>query len=382
VPYTIFVPHPSNFLSDHLPIGDGLVAWAFLDRLAARGHRLHVACQRVDVDGPPRDGLRLYRLSDARKLRVSERVRYMRRTRRLYAAIAARERIDIVHQLNPVDLGISLALSSHTPPIVLGPYWPEWPPVDGGPRPLSERVGAAVRYGVRALQQHRAELVLLSTPAAGAMVPRPLRDTRLEVLAPGIEAARFAPSPTAADREPTVLFLANLQARKGIFTLLDAFELVLAAVPSARLVVGGDGPDGTRFRERVAASPAAPRVELLGRLGRDAIAPTLAAADVYCLPSFGEPFGVSALEAMAAGLPLVTTRAGGLAHLAPPDGGIQVAPRDARALADALVALLRDPARRAAMAATNRAAALERYDWDRVIDRLEELYSETVRASR
>jgi glycosyltransferase involved in cell wall biosynthesis len=95
---------------------------------------------------------------------------------------------------------------------------------------------------------------------------------------------------------------------------------------------------------------------------------------VYCLPSLGEPFGVSALEAMASGLPVVSTTAGGLGHLVPDEGGIKVAPRDPAALADALISLLRDPGRRAEMGRVNREVVMRDYDWERVVDRLESFY--------
>ena len=167
--YTIFVPHPSNFLTDHRPYGDGLLAWGFLERLADRGHRLHVACQRVDVAAPPRDDLRLYPLTDAPKLGGRRRIRYMGRVRRLYAAIAERERIDLVHQLNPVDVGLSLALPRSAAPVVLGPYVPDWP---GGSSRLRRRRGRRMRArpGVGRAPRRR---------AAAAAAPRRARPALL-----------------------------------------------------------------------------------------------------------------------------------------------------------------------------------------------------------
>lgn len=385
-PLTIFVPHPSNFLTDHRPSGDGLLAWNFLDRLADRGHRLHVATQRIDVVAPERENLRLYPLSDAPKLLVKERLRYMRRVRSLYDSIRRRERIDLVHQLNPVDLGVSLALPRSAPPVVLGPYVPDWPAQSGQQHPLPPpRAGLRARTAVelrdraRALQQRRAALLLLSTPAAEAKIPHALPRTRIEVLPPGIEAARFAATaPVVRGDAPTILFLANVQIRKGVLTLVDAFEDVVVNAPEARLIIAGGGPDEPAVRERVARSPARGRIDLVGTVARERIADMLAGADVFCAPSYGEPFGLSPLEAMAAGLPVVSTDAGGLAHLVPPDGGIQVPPRDPAALGEALTALVRDPERRAAMGRANRETVARRYEWSSVIDRLERLYAETV----
>ena len=310
----------------------------------------------------------------------------MARMRRLYAAIAARERIDLVHQLNPVDLGISLGLPRAAAPLILGPYVPDWP-ADSSARTLAAsaapgagaRTAALARRGVRAAQQRRAALVLLSTAAAQAKVAA--SGVRTAIVPPGIEADGLAGAARpAGERPPTVLFLANLQVRKGILTLLDAFEAVVASLPEARLLIAGSGPNEDEVRRRAAASPAAARIELLGKVGRSELAATLSAADVYCLPSFGEPFGISALEAMAAGLPLVTTSAGGLGRLVPPSGGLQVPPRDPRALAAALLALLRDPERRAALGRANRETVAREYDWERVIDRLEALYAESASA--
>jgi L-malate glycosyltransferase len=101
--------------------------------------------------------------------------------------------------------------------------------------------------------------------------------------------------------------------------------------------------------------------------------------DVYCLPSYGEPFGMTALEAMACARPVVATDAGGLRHLVPDEGGRKVAPGDPRALAAALRELLTDQALRRAMGEHNRRLVEERYAWPRIVSRLEEVYGEAIR---
>lgn len=385
--YTIFVAHPSRFVTDHRPSGDGLVAWEFLKRLAERGHRLHVACQRVDLAQPPPENVHFHSLSERWDLGLLPRLQYMARLRRLYRSVSAAERVDIVHQLNPVDLGVSLGLPSRARPLVLGPFVPSWPLGDETRAARADTVrttaGARARRAIRTLQLRRAALVLVSTAAAAEGLPRPPRGTRVETLSAGIDPDAFALAPSARDgRPPSILFLANLQIRKGILTLVDAFERVHAAAPQARLLIAGSGSAEALVRERVAASTAAAAVEFLGRVPREDIAATLSRADVYCLPSFGEPFGMSALEAMAAGLPLVTTDAGGLRYLAPAAGALKVPPGDAAALADALLRTLADPQRRREMGRVNRETVQERYAWPRVIDRLETLYGEILAASR
>jgi glycosyltransferase involved in cell wall biosynthesis len=130
---------------------------------------------------------------------------------------------------------------------------------------------------------------------------------------------------------------------------------------------------------RISRSPARDRIELLGHVDRDGAVAIMQACDVYCLPSYGEPFGMTALEAMACARPVVATNAGGLRHLVPDAGGRKVRPGDPSALADALVEVLADPGLRAAMGAFNRETVEQRFAWSRVGDRLDALYGEAVR---
>ncbi len=298
---------------------------------------------------------------------------------RLYRRLARARRFDAAHQLNPVDVGVSLALPGDGTPLLLGPYYSDWAPSGPGADAQVGPLTLRVKRLVRAAQQRRATTLLLSTPDAVSKVASGRALVR--ELPHGIDESVWRP-PEAAPAGQTALFLANLEVRKGIHVLLDAFEAVAARLPEARLQVAGDGPEGETVRRRLRESPALARVELLGRVDRTQVRELMQSCDVYCLPSYGEPFGMSALEAMACARPVVATDAGGLGQLIPDGGGRKVPPGDAAALAGALAEVLGDADLRRAMGACNREAVEERFAWSRVADRLEELYEEAIQAAR
>jgi glycosyltransferase involved in cell wall biosynthesis len=366
-------------LTDHKPHGDGLVAFGFIRELAARGHELHVAAQRVDLAAELPSNVRLHVLGDSRAPAPLDRLAFMRRLRRLYGSLAAEAPFDVTHQLNPVDVGLSLALPGSGPPLVLGPYVPDWPdyPKPGGQ--LARPVVLRVNRAITGAQQRRATTALLSTPAAASRLAVPAERLHLRDVSPGIDAATWVPAEGADGAGgQDVLFLANLEVRKGIHVTLDAFARLAPRLPEARLLVAGRGPELDAVRERIASSRELERVELLGHVPRERVMATMQASAVYCLPSYHEPFGMTALEAMACAKPVVATNTGGLGHLVPDEGGRKVAPGDAAALAGALHEVLADADLRLAMGRHNRELVERRYAWSRVVDRLEEAYREAI----
>lgn len=373
-------------LTDHLPHGDGLAAFNFISRLAARGHRLNVVAEGVELSRPLPGHVTIHRLPPRRRGHGLDQARTAYRIRGLLEQVRAGERVDVVHQLNPVDAGFTSLLPRDAPPVVLGPYVPAWPREHTirGQRPgraarATHLVADALRDAVAWQQQRRAAVLLLSTAAAGSRL-RSIGSPRARVreLGYGVDAEFFGPAPPAgeAGHEPTILFLANLQRRKGVFVLLEAFERVARDLPQARLRIAGDGPNEDDVRRAAEASPHRDRIELLGRLDRSASAEAMRASDVYCLPSFSEPFGISALEAMACARPVVGTNVGGLGHLIRPEGGRAVPPGDPAALGAALAELLRDEGLRRDMGTFNRQLVESRYSWDAVVDELESVYDE------
>ena len=209
------------------------------------------------------------------------------------------------------------------------------------------------------LQQSRAAGLLIASPEAISRIADPDRHRgHIYEVPHGIDLSRFPPRPGPPPR-PSVLFLANVIRRKGIFTLLEAFERVAPRGARRRAGdrrrrrrhggrAGGGRGDARRCASASWAASIAPSVPALMR-----------AHSVYCLPSYGEPFATSILEAMACGVPVVATRAGGVPHLVSDDGGRLVPPRDVEALADGAD---RDPALAGAAAGDGAAQPRPRRD--------------------
>ncbi|HLK10440.1 MAG TPA: glycosyltransferase family 4 protein [Candidatus Binatia bacterium] len=218
---------------------------------------------------------------------------------------------------------------------------------------------------VRLLYNRAVDVVIaISEGVRAALLRAGVDAARIRLVPSGVDPAALASPPAAraalrAEWEVPpdavlVLVLGALERRKGHAVLLAA----AAAAPGLRYVFCGDGGEMAALRR--AAAPLGGAVQFVG-FRRD-VAACLAAADVVALPSLQEGLGVAALEAMAAGRPVVASRVGGLGEVVL-DGetGLLVPPGDAAALAAALARLGADPALRARLGAAGRARVLARY---------------------
>ncbi|MEM7308483.1 MAG: glycosyltransferase family 4 protein [Planctomycetota bacterium] len=173
--------------------------------------------------------------------------------------------------------------------------------------------------------------------------------------------------------EPAVLVLAALVRRKGIDVLLEALA---AQREEPALLVAGDGPEREALRAR-AERLGLRRVRFLGH--RSDKAELLAACDVFALPSRLEGLGVAALEAMAAGRPVLATRVGGLAEaVADGETGLLVPADDSAALAAALGRLLADGPLRERLGRAGPARGRAGVSADGMVDAYEALYREVL----
>lgn len=163
---------------------------------------------------------------------------------------------------------------------------------------------------------------------------------------------------------PLLLFFGRLEWEKGVQDLIAALPKIRARHPGTRLVVAGKGRQEQELVAAARKHRVRRAVEFVGHLSDRELRAALAAADAVVLPSRYEPFGIVALEAAAAGAPLVASTAGGLGEVVV-DGrtGVSFPPGDVAAIADAVDTVLRDPAaaRTRALAAGDRLAV--DFDW-------------------
>ena len=215
-------------------------------------------------------------------------------------------------------------------------------------------------------------IVANSSAAADRLVREGVRRSRIEVIANGVQADRFAAHPA---REPlrTIVTVANLRQEKGHETLIDAAAWLRNRHPHLRYLFVGAGPRRAMLESLVNARGLADTVVFTGH--RDDVAALLGEADLFVLPSRSEAFPNAAIEAMAAGLPIVACGVGGLIDLVDPERtGVLVPPDNPAALAEAIDRLVSEPQRAARMGAAARQAVTSRYSFERMVQAFANLY--------
>ena len=175
---------------------------------------------------------------------------------------------------------------------------------------------------------------------------------------------------------PILMHVSNFRPVKRVTDVVGIFARVRGEMP-ASLIMVGDGP------ERPAAEDAARRlgverdVHFLGKI--DAVAPLLANADIFLLPSASESFGLSALEALACGVPVVASDVGGIPEVVRPgETGFLRPVGDVDGMASAALGLLRDRARWEEMSVAAAADARARFSENAVVAQYEALYRDTL----
>ena len=206
----------------------------------------------------------------------------------------------------------------------------------------------------------------------GEGVPR----SSIAVIPNGIDGAAFrerslAGAPKAPRR---VITVANLRPEKSHETLIAAAAGLAADFPDVQFQIVGDGPRRAELEALVRARKLERTVVFLGH--REDVPDLLDAADAFVLPSRSEAFPNGAVEAMAAGLPVVASAVGGLLDLIEPDRtGLLVPPDNAGALATALRRLFSGPDLAARLGQAAQTEVRQRYSFERMVASFEELYT-------
>jgi glycosyltransferase involved in cell wall biosynthesis len=349
--------------------------------LVRLGHEVHVVTHAMP--GVPRD-------EDVRGIRVHRWVRSSKRgplfsVSFVASAVKALRRLrlhyDLVHTHQALWESVAAGLARGVgllrgAPTVVQPASSGF---YGEAQELRRTRGAAL---LRRLALRNDAFVAISADIEREWLALGVAPERIVRIASGVDSRHFAPGPSRLESEsgwpprPMAVFTGRLHPQKNLDVLIDAWPAVAGAT-GASLVLVGQGPERERLEERARALGVADRVRFTGPVID--VAEALRAADVFVLPSVAEGMSNSLLEAMATGLPCVASDIGGNQDLLGPcEAGVLVPGATADRWADALIALFRDPERRARLGASARRRIDEEFALDRIVGRYVALYRQLL----
>jgi glycosyltransferase involved in cell wall biosynthesis len=246
-----------------------------------------------------------------------------------------------------------------------------------------ERTTHEIRRDYPALARahaRRADRIIVSSSFAAGEVRQAFEipSEKISVCAAG--APDWAKNLQGGDPNGYLLFVGTLDARKNIGGLIEAYGRLLSAdAEFPRLVLaGGATPDAAKWLETIAKPPLAGHVEHVGYVGPNRRASLFQGARLFVLPSFEEGFGLAALEAMAAGVPVVASNRGSLPEVVG-DAGILISPDDPDALASGISRVVNEPGLWSAL----RQKGLDRarpFSWDQTARDIRRVYQDAITA--
>jgi N-acetyl-alpha-D-glucosaminyl L-malate synthase BshA len=365
--------------------GSGVVAAELARCLAARGHRTHV----ISSDTPFRlresdADVRFHRVETPGYPVFREPQYLLALTNRL-VQVARAHQLDIIH----AHYAIPHAAAAYLARQILASG------SDGlraAPRTITTLHGTDVTIlGADPSYRETVAFCIDQSDAVTAVSASLRADTRREmpvkrdiVVIPNFLDCRFhrrVPDPALRARlcpagERLVIHVSNLRPVKQVDMVVRVFVQVRAQLPS-RLLIVGDGPELGRLEQLIGELGLTGQVDLIGE-ARDVVG-LLSVSDLFLLPSLQESFGLSALEAMACGVPVVASNVGGLPDVVD-DGvtGFLHPPDQAARMAESAVRMLSDPALHARMASEGARRAMERFSADRIVPQYEALYEHAL----
>ncbi len=179
----------------------------------------------------------------------------------------------------------------------------------------------------------------------------------------GVDMERFQFRPIPENAVPEILCVGRLVPEKGQHVLVSACAQLKAARKPFHLTFVGDGPDRASLERQVSELGLGGEITFAGAVGQDAVHPFYNRADIFALASFAEGLPVVLMEAMAKGIPCVSTRIAAIPELIEHERtGLAVAPGDETGLANALQRLLEEPGLRRQLGAAGRMAVAGQHD--------------------
>jgi L-malate glycosyltransferase len=373
--------------------GSGVVAAEVGQELARRGHRVHFICQDLPARLDPDAENVFFHAVQPREYPLFQDQPYALALASRMVEVTEYEGLDLLH----VHYAVPHATSAYLARQILGDRAPRlvttlhgtditivgndasYLPITRFSIDQSDAVTAPSRYLVEATRREIG-----------------VNGREIEVIPNFVDAGRFRPdrggrehtlgwlfpdgAPAGADWSATdvLVHVSNFRAVKRVDLVVQAFAKVAAQRPAV-LVLVGDGPERGPAQVLVRSLGLQQRCVFLGN--REDCVPVLQAGDVFVQASDSESFGLAALEAQACGVPVVSTRVGGVPEVIDDgENGLLAPPGDADALAAAVISLLEDRARWQRMSESSRSSAVQRFALATAVDRYEACYRRVLKS--
>ncbi|POR41697.1 glycosyltransferase family 4 protein [Methylobacterium sp. V23] len=205
---------------------------------------------------------------------------------------------------------------------------------------------------------------------------------RFTIVPGAVDTARFTPGPGDHPGPVRLFYHGRVDRRKGVLDFIDALALVRARAIPFEAIISGIGPDVESSKARAAdLNFSEAEIRFTGYADYDTVPDLYRAADVFVSPTYAEGFSNTILEAMAAGLAVVSTHSVGVSDcLRDDENGLLVQPGDVPALAEALARVIEDAPLRKRLAADGLAECRRVYSWRAVGRQIMEVYAGIARA--
>ena len=320
----------------------------------------------------------------------------------------SRHSITVVHQPIPVSPKEPSLLRGLGVPVVIGPMngGMDYPPAFRNPEPgwarLLVRIGRMTSHLLNYLFSGKrdAARLLVANSRTSLALPRGVTTRVQELVENGVDLSLWRPAeqtlhdPAEHNGQTRFIFMGRLVDWKAVDLLIEAFALARKHAPISLLIIG-DGPQLPLLREQAAAasllsihesSDDSGTVQFAGWMSQTECAMALRQQHVLVLPSLMECGGAVVLEAMAAGLPVISTAWGGPLDYLDTKCGILILPESREAmiqgLTEAMIRLARDPHERLAMGLAGREKVLREFDWEAKVDAILLIYKNVLKERR
>jgi glycosyltransferase involved in cell wall biosynthesis len=235
----------------------------------------------------------------------------------------------------------------------------------------------------RNLLRHADVVTAVSSSCAEDLTTYHGRDKEITVVGTGVDSTFFTPAQEKEINELYILYTGRLEAIKGLVTLVESAQYVCQKHRKLKFVLVGKGTIEKVLRNMISKLKLEQNFYFAGHISdRNKLVEYYQKAGAFVLPSYYESAGISLLEAMSCGVPVIATNVGGIPEIITNErDGLLVSPGDPEELAQALLKVLDDKELRETLASNARQKVRSKYDWEIIVNRIEAIYEACQRSN-